>query len=614
MIKFNNIIKWCKSSKAVFGIIGFLVGRTVFFSAFNPFVIAYTTAFFLRREFYTVAFMTMLGLLTVSNEINVFRYLFSILMLVLFNYCVDREDCSKLKTAVLSALSTFAGGIIYTFFSNMAPYYFIMTILETVLSATLYIIIGDNISIFNFFDVNVVQAESYSKQVQLVISQKLKKASEIFLNVAHTYETSLMVEEIEENKTRINIIENICDNVCQNCQLNNYCWHKNADKTYTKFYKMVDKWLKAGCVNTNLPFTNECSKSREIYMLAKGGIEKYNLNKLWLNKTEQSKLIVGRQLEIMSEVLGNLHGEVAESFNIDKALSNKIYKELTGLSVNSVVAIRGKKGYEITVSIPHYYGCNNCGVNIGEHIGEILNAKLVKTNYICRNENNSCVIQFAEAPKLNVAPYMAGVKRDGSEISGDCYTYMELDDGKYLLALADGMGSGSEAREESAASIEMYEGFMEAGFNQAMALEIINSVLVAENDKEYFSTLDICTIDRYTGEAEFVKIGAVSTFIISDDTIELIKSQTLPVGILGDLDTEVVTTDVHKGDIIIMVTDGILDSTGNVLRNEKWVMDLLSKNMDKSPKAMANLILNKAKENSHSTIRDDMTILVAQIY
>lgn len=614
MTKLHDLLKWGKSSKSVFGIIGFLLGRTVFFSAFNPFAVAFVTVFFNKREFYTIAVFTVLGLLTVAGEINVFRYIFAILMLGLFNYSCDKEAMTNTKIALLCGLSSFTGGILYTLFSNMALYYSIMSVLETVLSCVLFFIIRDNVGILNVFDSNVVQAESYSLQVSTIISDKLKKASAIFSRIARTYDTSLLVEVVDEPAAREKIIDNIKANICSSCEYKNYCWDKTGAKTYNTFYFMIDKWVNEGCVKPDAKFKQNCSRTKEVYMLSKGCIEVYRLNKLWLNKIEQSKTLVGRQLKIVSDVLSDLHSDVATGFNIDKELSNKLYKELTGLSVNSIVVCRGRCGYEISVNIPHYYNCNDCGSDIISHINEILNVKMIKDDNKCRIDNNSCVLHLVEEPELKIAPYCVGMARDGSEITGDCYTYMEIARGKYLLALADGMGSGNEAREESAASIEMYEDFMEAGFDRDVALDIINSVLLAGSERESFSTLDICTVDMYSGEAEFVKIGAVSTFILRDNRIELVKSSSLPVGILGDVDTEVVTTKLMEGDVIIMVTDGILDSTGNVVRNEKWLMRYIVKNRDKNPKALAETILKKAVENSHNSIRDDMTVLVAEIY
>ena len=202
--------------------------------------------------------------------------------------------------------------------------------------------------------------------------------------------------------------------------------------------------------------------------------------------------------------------------------------------------------------------------------------------------------------------------KENSEISGDSYTYLQLDKGKYLLALADGMGSGELAREESAASIEMYEDFASAGFNRETILEAINSVLLLEG-RECFSTLDICTVDLYSGEAEFIKIGAVSTFIAKGRNVEVLSSSSLPVGILGKVDREIFNKTLAKGDIIVMLTDGVIDSRGGSIRSEDWIKSAIKERRDNNPKHIAEDLLNKAKENYNGTIKDDMTVLVAVV-
>ncbi|MGN1317953.1 MAG: SpoIIE family protein phosphatase [Lachnospirales bacterium] len=608
----DKFLKWLKSSKTVFGAIGFILGRVIFFSDFNPIALGFTTSFFGKREFNTVAFFTALGLLTVANKINVFRYIFAIIMMTLFNYCLKEEKVSKLKISALLSLSVFSGGIVYTLFSNMSFYYAIMAVFETALAVVLFLIIRGRVGVFNIFDYNILQSKENLEHIKIVIAGRLKKSSDIFSNISDTYSSSLLIEEVEEEKTRDSIVENIKSNICSSCTFCDKCWKDN--KAYNMLFSLTDVWLKEGVVKGNKLLSENCLKSGEIYMLSKGSVELYRLNKLWLKKAEQSKLLIGRQLGVISELLEELNKEVTASFNIDNDLSNYIFKSLTASSVNSVVAIKGDKGYEVSVSVPHCYSCHSCGEEIGEHISEILDVKMIKTSFNCRNRENCCIINYRQAPKFRVAPFMTGIKRDGSPITGDSFTYMDLGDGKYLLALADGMGSGTEASKESAASIEMYEDFMEAGFNRETALDIINSILLAANEKECFSTLDICTIDCYNGNAEFVKIGAVSTFIIRNNKVELIKASSLPVGILGDIDCDITNITLNKGDIIVMVTDGVLDSTGNVLRNEKWLKTLLEKNSKKSPETIANIVLKRAKENSHYTIRDDMTILAAQIY
>ena len=159
----------------------------------------------------------------------------------------------------------------------------------------------------------------------------------------------------------------------------------------------------------------------------------------------------------------------------------------------------------------------------------------------------------------------------------------------------------------------MYEDFASAGFNRETILEAINSVLLLDEGRECFSTLDICTVDLYSGEAEFIKIGAVSTFIARGRNVEVLSSSSLPVGILGKVDREVFNKTLAKGDIIVMLTDGVIDSRGGSIRREDWIKDTVKERKDNNPKHIVEDLLNKAKENYNGNIKDDMTVLVAVV-
>ncbi len=159
----------------------------------------------------------------------------------------------------------------------------------------------------------------------------------------------------------------------------------------------------------------------------------------------------------------------------------------------------------------------------------------------------------------------------------------------------------------------MYEDFAEAGFKRETILGAINSVLLLDEGRECFSTLDICSVDLYSGNAEFVKIGAVSSVIARGRNVEVLRSSSLPVGILGKVDKEMFRRDVAKGDVIVMMTDGVIDSRGSAVRNEDWLIDLIKNRKSNNPKYIAENILNKAKENYGGSIRDDMTVLVAVV-
>ena len=79
------------------------------------------------------------------------------------------------------------------------------------------------------------------------------------------------------------------------------------------------------------------------------------------------------------------------------------------------------------------------------------------------------------------------------------------------------------------------------------------------SNTETYATLDITIIDLKNGNAEFVKNGACPTFIKKGKQVEIIKSVSLPAGILEDIDLVVYDKELHSGEYVIMCSDGILE-------------------------------------------------------
>ena len=199
--------------------------------------------------------------------------------------------------------------------------------------------------------------------------------------------------------------------------------------------------------------------------------------------------------------------------------------------------------------------------------------------------------------------------------TGDSYSYMELKGGQTLLALSDGMGSGTKARQESTATVELLEDFLESGFEKELAVKMINSVLVLKSSEESFSTLDICAIDLYTGEGEFIKIGAYSSFLLRDNNVTIIPSSSLPMGMLKQVDIEQSRRKLAHDDIILMVTDGVTDVDSSLSeRGENWVKYFLQECPYRNPQDIADYVLEEAQRRTNDNAKDDMTVLAARVW
>lgn len=220
-------------------------------------------------------------------------------------------------------------------------------------------------------------------------------------------------------------------------------------------------------------------------------------------------------------------------------------------------------------------------------------------------------LNFLSDDKYEMALGTEELTKSKSELSGDSMLNIRLKDGKYLVAISDGMGTGKEAKKSSTQALRLLENLLLSGFDKNISLDLINTALMNQNS-EIFATLDIAIIDLYMGTIEFIKSGACPTYIKNKKKVQIIKSNSLPAGIVGETDIQTFDKDISQGDILVMCSDGILDSNIEYKNKELWPKYMLEDIETTNTKKIANLILNEAVDNNFGVVKDDMSIMVCK--
>lgn len=220
-------------------------------------------------------------------------------------------------------------------------------------------------------------------------------------------------------------------------------------------------------------------------------------------------------------------------------------------------------------------------------------------------------LNFLSDDKYEMALGTEELTKSKSELSGDSMLNIRLKDGKYLVAISDGMGTGKEARKSSMQALRLLENLLLSGFDKNISLDLINTALMNQSN-EIFATLDIAIIDLYMGTIEFIKSGACPTYIKNKRKVQIIKSNSLPAGIVGETDIQTFDKDISQGDILVMCSDGILDSNIEYKNKELWLKYMLEDIETTNTKKIANLILNEAVDNNFGVVKDDMSIMVCK--
>ena len=93
----------------------------------------------------------------------------------------------------------------------------------------------------------------------------------------------------------------------------------------------------------------------------------------------------------------------------------------------------------------------------------------------------------------------------------------------------------------------------------------------------------------------------------------MIKSLSLPTGAIKNATQEIFDKDIENGDIIVMCSDGIIDSNIEYKNKELWLKYLLEDMENNNPQKIADIILNEAIDNNYGKIKDDMSIITFKL-
>ncbi|MCX7885465.1 MAG: stage II sporulation protein E [Caloramator sp.] len=496
-----------------------------------------------------------------------------------------------------------------------------MIFLDTIIPCIVFMLIPQRI--YDKYSI-LLDEERQALELQKSYIERIKDITGLKLNNIFNTVTSLskILEENVNNelskKTEINeLVEKLADKVCISCERRNFCWDKELYYTYDSFIELLRYIEKKGMISAeNMPesLKKKCRRPNELSKQANHSFEILRLNNRWKKKITNSRKIVAEQTKGVSQLIKSMMDEVATTVDFKNEIEKEIEVALDrkGLEFDDVLAIKDNRGkFEVTIYRKPCSGKQLCGREYASVISKTLGVNMEKESNKCSIDRNCLMCQFRLVESVNYNVITAVSKVSKENISGDNYTFGNIGQGRYLIALSDGMGSGAVASSESKTTISLLEKFMEAGFERNTAIKAINSVLVLRSCDECFATIDMCLLDLYSGVGEFVKIGSAPTFIKSGFNIDIINSISLPVGILDDIDIESQIIQLKNGDMIITVSDGVIDSN---IEKEKWIRKALYEFDSGNPKDVADYLLYKAKENYGGKIGDDMTIMVSKIW
>lgn len=219
---------------------------------------------------------------------------------------------------------------------------------------------------------------------------------------------------------------------------------------------------------------------------------------------------------------------------------------------------------------------------------------------------NDRVIVFEECAKYRCTYFVRRIKKYGSNVSGDNFSVKEHEDGRLVMMISDGMGSGSLASCESTLMIDTMEELLDAGFDPSYGITFSNDCMSEKNSGRCFTTFDMGIIDLYSGELTQYKQGAAPTYIIHEDETEVLRGASLPIGVLASAECDVIHQELQPEDRVVMVSDGALG-------DEDEMQEILSDLKTDDCKETLDHIISQVLLRCEGRLEDDVTVIVAKL-
>lgn len=454
----------------------------------------------------------------------------------------------------------------------------------------------------------VKSKDTQSDTLKELLFSKLQYTASAMNDIAQT--TQKVSEKLSAISTNAidTVYDCVAEKVCKRCGFKTKCYQTNYNAIISAFSNSVDTIKQEGSVNDKTIdsyFTRNCCKLQNLVDSLNISFTDYVAKEGVKRKVTQVRGIVTDQFEGMGLVLQELAAQVEKTTIHDATIHIRISDMLFSNKINPTHVRCYVDEYDrmsVDVEVLSYKLARMNLEEITVEISDICTRDLDLP--ILRKSEKTTLLTFAEKCKYTVEYGACQQAASKNKFCGDSYNFFSNSTGNANIILSDGMGTGGSAAVDSAMTSSLVSKLLEAGISHNATLKMVNSALLVKSGEESLSTIDVSSIDLYNGHATFYKAGAAPTFVRKGGKAGYVQSTSLPAGILRGVDFEKSAITLHDHDIVVMVSDGVVNN------GTDWIKAELE-SFKGTAQELSERILRIAKERGIEDRSDDMTVICA---
>ncbi len=483
-------------------------------------------------------------------------------------------------------------------------------LIESLFAAALFLVIPQTLCVRVAGIFSPPASEELPTGLKGAILMRLRDAAGVLTDVSKT------VEKVAGELSRINtpehadIIAKIEKEACSGCRLKESCWTASRDKTVDSVGQMGASVANSGGVKVvEMPteLRERCIRRERMEACTYAAYYDYLSRLDAEGRIKDVRDVICDQFEGMSYMLRDLSEEFARGERYNAKAAAKLSSALKNIGLRTTecgcrIDKYGRMSLEVRVRTFGGVRINRMRIlNVVEAVFE----REFEPPVINQN-GEDVMIHIGEKPEYSVHTGIAQINCAGATVCGDAYNCFRDSVGRYVMVLSDGMGTGGRAAVDSAMASGLMSQLIKAGFGFDSALKILNSSMLFKSTDESLATVDVTSIDLFTGKTTLYKAGAAPTVVVRSGRIGRAQSSSLPAGILRQTVFDKADISVKAGDLIVMMSDGAsFESTD-------WMSEEIAR-FDGDVQQLADTLAHRANEMRSDGHADDITVIVAML-
>ena len=401
------------------------------------------------------------------------------------------------------------------------------------------------------------------------------------------------------------IFHRTADRQCRRCSSREVCWQKEFNTTQQVLNDAVGLMIDRGKAQSgdfSSHFRSRCIHFPEFLAIVNEELMAYLYRRQYHSRMQESRAALCRQYAELDRIIGKAAAELGAQLTPDLPREEKLRKYLKSKGISEDASVFYDEKGHLRVETPG-------AATLKGDEGRDKLSKLLGVILRSPEEGEEGRLSFTQAEPFTATASVSGRNKTGESVSGDTGTWFRREDGLLCILLCDGMGSGAEARKESGLAVRLLQSFLKAGVEPEAALCTVNSALALRGEETGgCTTVDLLTIELYTGLCSVYKFGAAPTYLRKKQKVSCITGSALPAGIMAgdDVKPDVTRFRADDGDWILLLSDGMMGG-----EKDDWLRGYLSEFQGQSPGELADKLLELSGQESDSA--DDSTVIAVRL-